>query len=76
MSPSYKYKFLTVAYQTVHNQAPSRLSNLFLPTLSSMYVLATVAFFQFLIFVRSFLTKLAFAASFLSEKVFVLWISG
>ena len=51
MFSSYKYEFLTNAY---YNLASSPL-NLFLSILSSLYVLAAVAFIQFLIFVCSFL---------------------
>ena len=65
MFSNYKYEFLTKAY---YNLTSLLLSNLFLSILSSLYVLATVAFFRFLIFVCSFPTSMPWQLAFCLKK--------
>ena len=67
MFSSYKYEFLTKAY---YNLTSLLLSNLFLSTLSSLYVLATVASVSHLCLFLSYLNALA--ASFMPKNDFTL----
>ena len=65
MFSSCKYEFLTKAY---YNLTSLLLSSFFLSTVSSLYVLATVAFFQFLNFVCSVPTSMPWRLAFCLKK--------